>query len=254
MTTGASESSETSNLPPPQRLGLTKFALRTDSTLPSGGKRIGTSTELLAEAPRAYSDWKQVAGYFDGDGNVNVKIMKFTLLFRLDWSDADENQIRQLKQFLVDKGVGCPSILASRPNRGRTSYSLRVATIESVLKVADSMIPFCFKKSYELRLCVAYLRDQTSGSEIILRLNDLVRAGIRSGYIRKARHLSFTHSEGVRLARFNSSRAAAVVNSVLSASQRERIRRLYDSGQFGPTSLARRFRVSKNTILRIVRR
>ncbi|MDV3278528.1 MAG: hypothetical protein LYZ69_08725 [Nitrososphaerales archaeon] len=208
----------------------------------------------MARIPRGYSDWKQVTGYFDGDGNVNVRIMKFTLLFQLDWTDTDRAQVEQLRHFLSRERIRAPSILAYKPKLGRTSYNLRIASIEAVLKVAELMLPFSFKKSYELRLCIAYLRDQTSGKEAMMCLNRLVRAGIRSGVIRKAQHLSFTHSEGVRLAQLNSSRAAAVVNSVLNAVQREDVKRMYDSGQFGLTSLARKFGVSKNTILRIVRK
>lgn len=32
---------------------------------------------------RRYTSWEQVAGYFDGDGNVGVEVVKYVLKFKL---------------------------------------------------------------------------------------------------------------------------------------------------------------------------
>lgn len=200
-----------------------------------------------------YGDWRQVAGYFYGDGNVNVTILKFTLYFELDFTDTDENQIKQLARFLDSRGRGTPAIIAFRPKRGRVSYSLRITGIASVLGVAESILPFSFKKSYELGLCIAYLLDLISGKDVVDHLNGLVRLGTRSDNIRNGNHLKFIHTEGVWRSRVNSSYAAAVANSKLSDVQKQQIKRMYRGGRLTSSSLAQDFGVSKSTILRVVR-
>jgi hypothetical protein len=206
-----------------------------------------------AKRAKGYRDWRQVAGYFDGDGNVNVSISKFTLHLELDFTDTDKYQIAQLASFLKTNDVQAPSIVVYEPKRGRKSYNLRVTGIRNVLRAASSMLPYSFKKSAELSLCASYLQDEISGRDVVNRLNELVRLGVRSGLIRRGDHLNFTHSEGVWRSRINGSDAAARANSKFSESQKRRIRRLHGHGHYSSGELARRFRASENTILRIIR-
>jgi hypothetical protein len=47
-----------------------------------------------------YNGWRQVAGYFDGDGSVTVHIGKLTLDFGLQFTDNYHPQLEQLQYFL----------------------------------------------------------------------------------------------------------------------------------------------------------
>jgi hypothetical protein len=47
-----------------------------------------------------YETWQQLGGYFDGDGNVGLEVVKYVLRFKLRFSDTWRPQIAAIKSFL----------------------------------------------------------------------------------------------------------------------------------------------------------
>ena len=50
-----------------------------------------------------YTTWQQVGGYFDGDGNVGLEVVRYVLRFRLRFSDTWEPQVITIKSFMNER-------------------------------------------------------------------------------------------------------------------------------------------------------
>ena len=107
----------------------------------------------LATYPDAYKTWAQVAGYFDGDGSVYLNTSSYEVLqFALVWVDNCRKQLGQLRHFLISRGISTGNVL----RRGDGVFTLAIASPQSVLKASKLLLPYCFKKKFELRLVIDY--------------------------------------------------------------------------------------------------
>lgn len=57
-----------------------------------------------------YRSWRQVGGYFDGDGNVGLEVVKYVLRFKLRFSDTWRPQIETVQSFFHAKGIDTTSL------------------------------------------------------------------------------------------------------------------------------------------------
>jgi hypothetical protein len=116
-----------------------------------------------------YQDWRQVSGYFDGDGSVYVRYGKWTVRFKLIWSDSSRQQLSQLREFVSFRGIKpAPKFLF-----GDGAYALVIGDQFEVLKAEREMRPFVFKKRDELQTIIDYREDMITGTEVFQRLRAL---------------------------------------------------------------------------------
>ncbi len=164
-----------------------------------------------------YNDWRQVGGYFDGDGCVIVQIRQFVLILYLQWTDGCREHLEQIDRFLHSiQGI------STRIYRDAVydAYHLMVTRQDSVLRIAKEMLPFTFKKKVELEVVVDYYGDRITGNEGIALLNQQIERGFRSANKISA-NLPLTHKKAVARARRRSN---------LTDFQVEEIHRMYGNG------------------------
>lgn len=157
-------------------------------------------TKQRKHQDNSYSDWRQVAGYFDGDGVVNRRIGMYVVSFSLGFSDTWKPQLESVQKFLEEQRIICPKISGNTIREGgkATAYRLYVVEIASVLRMSKEMLSYTNKKREDLRIVIDYLEDRISGTEAMERLNELTRAGRRSGDI-VDREIPWTRRQGHEL-------------------------------------------------------
>jgi len=157
-----------------------------------------------------YTSWTQTSGYFDGDGSAHVRLdSPVVLRFTLVWVDNSRDQLSQLRRFLLSVGIKVGGIL----NHGSGASGLQIASPKAVLAAATRMSPYCFKKYEELRIVIDYYENRITGTEAILRLNELVRQGIRLGKIRTPPRLPKYNVGKYMVARARGLKGAQVTNA-----------------------------------------
>ncbi len=186
-----------------------------------------------------YTSWRQVAGYFDGDGSVIVRIRQFVLIFYLQWSDHNKPQLDQINDFIHETNQVSTRIY---PIRTLDAFHLQVTRRDSVVKIAGKLLPFSFKKRRELEVVVDYYNNRITGNKAISMINEQVRKGFRSGEILKA-NLPYTHADGSRRARRRSK---------LSDEALEQIADEYREKRSSIAELALAYGKARSTIRKIV--
>jgi hypothetical protein len=135
----------------------------------------------IAEA-RGYWKWSQIAGYFDGDGSVYLRTdSPIVLKFALVWVDNSFSQLLQLRKFLQSQGIALGNVL----KHTKGVFRLQISSPKSALAAARYMLRFCFKKYDELRILIEYYEERMTGTEVVIKINNAVRSGVRTGCIRK---------------------------------------------------------------------
>jgi hypothetical protein len=152
---------------------------------------------LQIEYEYVYDSWDQVGGYFDGDGTVYIntgssKVLRFSLI----WVDNCRDQLGQLRRFLISQGISTGEVL----RRADGVFSLQIAGHLNVLRAAKLMLPYCYKKRFELSLVIDYYENRLSGTEAIDGFNSAVKSAIRGGKIR-ALEIPEKYEEGKKEAR-----------------------------------------------------
>lgn len=201
-------------------------------------QRILTSGRTLR-----YSTWSQTGGYFDGDGTVYIRIHDWVLAFSLHWVDNWKPQLIQLRAFLESNGVR--SLLF--PRKG--AWLLVVERAKDVLTTARETIQYCSKKRRELAAVIEYAQNRLTGSQVIEVFNGEVKSGQRIGQLREA-NLPYTREEGLQLVRLHS----AEILSSLTKEQRVDVRKLRFESGLSAQQIAERYKVSPQTIWRVLRR
>lgn len=133
-----------------------------------------------------YSSWEQIAGYFDGDGNVGVEVVKRVLRLKIRFVDTWRPQIESIRAYLREIGISCGAV-GKGDKRGlwQAAYRLDIVEIDSVIRVAKVPLRFTVKKSPELRTVVDYLENRITGNQALEVFNEGVRTGRRRGKIRE---------------------------------------------------------------------
>jgi hypothetical protein len=212
-----------------------------------GGQPCGALTE-----PEHCVSWEQVGGYFDGDGNVGVEVVKYVLRFKLRFSDTWRPQTETIKSFLNKEGIATPSLWHEMKEGRLDAYRLEVSAVAAVLTAAKAMLPYCVKKAVDLRTLIDYLEGRVTGDQAISRYNEEVCIGRRSGYIRTV-DLPYLRSEGPRKAELeNAARARAAYAVRVSPEVQKRIRSDHSVSKLGHVRLSKKYGYSVSVIRRIL--
>jgi hypothetical protein len=94
--------------------------------------------EITAAVPvrQGYISWAAIAGFFDGDGSLNVDSREYVLHWVISFSDNWLPQIEQVREFLVRQGIR-----VGKPRRvGVGAWGCEVAEIKSMIETAKKML------------------------------------------------------------------------------------------------------------------
>jgi hypothetical protein len=193
-----------------------------------------------------------VGGYFDGDGSVGVMVVRYVLRFKIRFSDTWQPQIEAIKSFMDWNGISTSSVGRYGSDGQLDAYRVDIGAISSIIKAGRAMLPHCVKKSEDLRIMIDYLEGRTTGNQAIERLNDEVRMGRRSGFMRKL-NLPYTRPEGLRVAQLENARRARVAYTIVVSDEIQRqIRSDYQKLKLSYLRLSRKYSYSESVIRRIL--
>ena len=147
-----------------------------------------------------YSSWRQVAGYFDGDGTIyfsDTTNRPYKLSISLVFVDQSIDQLRELKEFFNRHGVNTSNVLKRSDTN---AYELAVSQFKAVRRTLRRLAPFLCKKEIEAKAALDYYENRTTGNQLIAVLAAEVEAGRRE---RKPRtvplDVPYTRLEGDRI-------------------------------------------------------
>ena len=204
--------------------------------------------DLTCGGLNPYNSWKQIAAYFDGDGSVSTRVRVFTLSFSLEFSESYFPQLVQVRDFLTSEGIPTRTITTQRRRSGYSiNYVLRVDTQREVLLVCKRLLPFSFKKNWDLQTTIDYLEDRITGEEAIRRFNVSIESGRREGLVR-AVSMPFKKSEGIRMSALIGGRQSGTKRAKLNREQVELLRRHRDTSGETYAQLARLFGASSDVM------
>jgi hypothetical protein len=126
-----------------------------------------------------YKSWRQIAGYFDGDGTIatsDISNRPYKLSLSLVFVDQSVDQISTVKDFLNSRGIKTSNIL--KRSDGET-YELGVSQFKSVKKMLRRMLPFLCKKEIEARAALDYYGGKITGNRLLGVFKAEVEAGRR---------------------------------------------------------------------------
>ena len=196
----------------------------------SSVRHQGTSTA------DGYDSWRQIAGYFDGDGCLSIRKVAtgtpFTVGLTLDFIDQSRKQILMIESFMRRRGVA-----VGRPSFRGGAWTVSIGAIRAVKSALQRMLPYLCKKSVEARAALDYLEGRISGNEFQLLLLQEVKQGNRERMGRQV-DLPWTRPEGLR-------RAIMFATSfprkrrVLTRAEEDRIVEQYLQGSIGQRKLAK---------------
>ncbi len=133
----------------------------------------------------AYESWEQVAGYFDGDGNISISDLSnqpFKLSLSVIFTDASSEQISMIRTFFVNRGIRTSNILLT--SKG-TAHMVAISTYDGVLVALKAMLPYLFKKANEAQGVIDYYEGKIEETTLLLysRTRSLPRdeKGTRAG-------------------------------------------------------------------------
>jgi hypothetical protein len=149
-----------------------------------------------------YNSWRQVAGYFDGDGTIyfsDTTNRPYKLSISLVFVDQSFDQIKNVKDFLNSHGIRTSNILKRSDS---DAYELAVSEFKSVKKALRKMVQFLCKKEIEARAAIDYYEGRTTGNELAAVFDAEVEAGRRERRPRKiVIDVPYNHAEGDEIMR-----------------------------------------------------
>jgi intein/homing endonuclease len=128
-----------------------------------------------------YRNWACLAGYFDGDGTVEFRVLERRVEVRLAFDDNWKPFLEGVRAFLLSKDVVAG--LVRRKVQSKT-WHIVISGGESVKLMCRRMLPYSTKKQMELSGVLSYLNSQISGAQFVELMNDQVRKGQRTRKIR----------------------------------------------------------------------
>jgi hypothetical protein len=205
-----------------------------------------------------YSSWRQVAGYFDGDGTIvisDTSNQPYKLSFSLAFVDQSEDQIRMLKRFFEKHGVVTSNVL--KTSKG-TALMIVVSRFDGVLFSLKAMRPYLFKKAIEAQAVIDYYEGKIRGDDVFRVFQEEVEAGRRERRDRKVViQVPYTYPDGHALmkARRRERVKAAIEKSRAKISRKDYddIRRAYFESGLSLVELRRLYPTyARETIRRIL--
>jgi hypothetical protein len=210
------------------------------------------ASEASGPPSDGYRSWEQIAGYFDGDGNVGIEVVLRVLRIRLRFVDTWQPQIDSIWRFMKDRGISTSNVGRDDKGAWQAAYRLDITAVRSVLAAAKAMFPHVVKKQEDLRIAIQYLEGRITGNEAVAFFNAEVRLGRRKGKIREA-YLPATREEGLRQAKIeNATRARASYAVNVSPELQARIRSDHTRAKLGHIGLSKKYGYSVSVIRRIL--
>jgi len=203
-----------------------------------------------------YTSWEQVAGYFDGDGNVRVEAGIYVLRIGIRFADTWRPQLVAVRNFLLKQGIKSAGIGTDSARLGnrRTAYRLDVGEADSVLGLVREMIGYCVKKQEDLRIGLDYLEDRITADEAVRQFNEQVRIGRRRGTSHSV-SIPYTKSLGHRTYELTVAKRASDAHFIRLDSEHEnRIREDRETLHLSIIKLSKKYGYSQSVIRRILGR
>jgi hypothetical protein len=148
----------------------------------------------------AYKSWRQVAGYFDGDGTIatsDISNRPYKISLSLVFIDQSVDQIANIRDFLHKHKNRTSNIL--KTVKGSANIVV-VSEYKSVKRTLRSMIPFLCKKENEARAALDYYVGKSTGNQMLAVFKQEVEAGRRERHPRKvALDVPYNRIEGDRI-------------------------------------------------------
>lgn len=133
----------------------------------------------------SYDSWRQVAGYFDGDGTIyfsDTSNQPYKLSISLVFVDQSFDQIKNVRDFLNNRGIRTSNILKRSDTN---AHELAVSEFKSVRKTLRLISPFLCKKENEALAASDYYDGKTTGNDVLVVFAGEVEAGRRERRSRK---------------------------------------------------------------------
>jgi hypothetical protein len=151
----------------------------------------------------AYTTWEQVAGYFDGDGNVSISDLSnqpYKLSLSLIFTDASIEQVSMLRSFFIKRGIPTSNVLRTTT----AAWMIAISRHDSVLSTLKAMLPHLYKKANEAQSVIDYYEGKITGNDIVEVFRKEVEAGRRERRPRKVPiDVPYTFLEGDKLMKEN---------------------------------------------------
>jgi len=98
-----------------------------------GSQQVSSNHSLGNEVSESkqYPSWEQVSGYFDGDGNVGVEVVKYVLKFKLRFSDTWKPQILTIKSLLNRHGIPTSAVWHGKREGRIDAYRVEVMQLQA---------------------------------------------------------------------------------------------------------------------------
>jgi hypothetical protein len=136
------------------------------------------------------------------------------------------------------------------------AYALRIGDQDSVIKVAERILPFCYKKGAELSTLLEYRKlDLITGSEVQRRFTQYVLGGSRERHGKRLfRPMPWAFSVGYRLSRRNRALLYLTPRPTLSEAQRREARERHNIFGESVSALSKRYGVSRSAMWRALKK
>ena len=123
-----------------------------------------------------YDSWRQISGYFDGDGTIAISDMSnrpYKVSLSLVFVDQSVDQIRTVRDFLQRKGIRTSNILK---HYKLSAHLVAVSEFSSVSRMLRCMSPHLCKKANEAKAALDYYRGITTGNQLLAVFRQEVEA------------------------------------------------------------------------------
>ena len=147
-----------------------------------------------------YDSWRQIAGYFDGDGTIyfsDTSNQPYKLSISLVFVDQSLDQLRMLRDFLNLHGIRTSHVLKRSDS---IAYELAVSQFKSVKRALGRMTRFLCKKAIEAQAALDYYEGRITGDQLVSVFQAEVDAGRRERKVRTVvLSVPYKRPEGDRL-------------------------------------------------------
>ncbi len=83
-----------------------------------------------------YPNWAAVAGYFDGDGNVEEVVGRFVVIIKIGFKDNWDKQLLAVRAFLNRNGVTAGELTKDTWGGSISAWQLRVTNLTGILEMS----------------------------------------------------------------------------------------------------------------------
>jgi hypothetical protein len=200
-----------------------------------------------------YSSWRQVSGYFDGDGNLGVEVVRYVLRMKIRFTDTWRPQVEAVRGFLLRRKLSVGEIGVETTEGRNDAYRVEIAKASDVLRAARAMLPYCAKKAEDLQIAVDYLENRVTGDQAVARLNNEVLSLRRAGIVRQV-NLPLTRSQGIRTKELENARKARLAHAINVGEETQNQIRKDHVGGLGIIRLSKKYGYSQSVVRRILGR